>query len=123
MNSNPEETACIVTGAHEGITCCSFGISSGQQKEVAPSNQPQFRSKTPPATIEADWIVLTPEEQVNKNNAANLNKSINRISKLLTFFATSMPTFQLENLLNLHSLKIFFREVSKSRSNWLKNLD
>ena len=83
----------MTTGTQEEITYCSLGTSSGKQKEVRSTSQPQFRSENTPATIEADQIFLAFQQLVTNSNSANFNNNISRISKLPKSFTTTMPTF------------------------------
>ena len=57
-NADPEETFHMVTGVQEKIHYCSLRTSSGKQKKVPSTSQPQFRSDNTPATIESDHILL-----------------------------------------------------------------
>ena len=68
-------------------------ISSGKQKKVCSTFQPQFRSENTPATNEADQILLALQQLATNSNSANFNKNINRISKLPKSLTTTMPTF------------------------------
>ena len=82
-----------MTGFHEEVSYCSPRTSSRKQKKSAPKSQPQFRSETTPATIEADQILLALQQLANNNNSAIFHNSINRISKLPKSLRTTMPTF------------------------------
>ena len=83
----------IVTAVQEEIPYCSSGISSGKQKKARSTNQPQFRSETTPATIEADQILLALQQLATNSNSANFNNNISTISKLPKSLTTTMPTF------------------------------
>ena len=83
----------IVTAVQEEIPYCSSGISSGKQKKVRCTSQPQFRSEKTPATIEADQILLALQQVATNSNSANVNNNSNKFSKLLKFLTTTMPTF------------------------------
>ena len=83
----------MVTAVQEGIPYCSSGISSGKQKNTRSTSQPQFRSENTPATIEADQILLAPQQLATSSNSANANNTSNRISKLPKSLTTTMPTF------------------------------
>ena len=83
----------MVTAVQEEIPYCSSGISSGKQKKVRCTSQPQFRSENTPATIEADQILLAPQQLPTNSNSSNVNNNNNRISKLPKSLTTTMPTF------------------------------
>ena len=83
----------MVTEVSEEIPYCSFGISSGKQKKVRSTSQPQFHSENTPATIEADQILLALQQLATNSNCANVNNNSNRISKLPKSLTTTMPTF------------------------------
>ena len=72
----------MVTAVQEEIPYYSSGISSGKQKKVRCTSQPQFRSENTPATIEADQILLALQQLATNSNSANVNNNNNRISKL-----------------------------------------
>ena len=55
----------IVTGLHKEVTYCSPSISSGKQKKIRSTSQPQFRSEGTPATIEANHILLALQHLAN----------------------------------------------------------
>ena len=82
-----------MTGVHEAATYCPPSTSSGKQKKNRSTSQPQFRSETTPATIEADQILLALQQLANTNNSANFLNNINSISKLSKSPSTTMPTF------------------------------
>ena len=82
-----------MTGVHEEVTYCSPSTSSGKQKKNRSTSQPQFHSENTPATIEADPILLAPQQLANNNNSANFHNNINRISKLPKSLTTTTPTF------------------------------
>ena len=83
----------MVTAVQEEIPYCSSGLSSGKQKKVRCTSQPQFRSENNPATIEADQILLALQQLATNSNSANVNNNNNRISKLPKSLTTTMPTF------------------------------
>ena len=83
----------MVTGVQEEIPHCSSGTSSGKQKKVRSTSQPQFRSENTPATTEADQILLALHQLATNINSANVNTNSNRISKLPKSLTTTMPTF------------------------------
>ena len=83
----------IVTAVQEETPYCSSGISSAKQKKARSTSQPQFRSENTPATIEADQILLAPQQLATNSNSANLNNNISRILKLPKSLTTTMPTF------------------------------
>ena len=83
----------MVTGVQEEIPHCSSGTSSGKQKKVRSTSQPQFRSENTPATTEADQILLALHQLATNINSANVNTNSNRISKLPKYLTTTMPTF------------------------------
>ena len=77
----------------EEIPYCSTSTSSGKQKKVRSTSQPQFRSENTPATLEADQILLALQQLATNSISANFNNNINRISKLPKSLTTTMPTF------------------------------
>ena len=77
----------------EEIPYCSTSTSSGKQKKARSTSQPQFRSENTPATLEADQILLAPQQLGTNSNAANFNNNISRISKLPKSLRTTMPMF------------------------------
>ena len=107
---DPEEVVHMVTGVPnhdhiesdetqpemnitEEITFQSPGPSSGKQKKVRSTSQPQFRSENTPATIEADQILLALQQIAQNANRTHLDDNINRIAKLPKSLTTTMPTF------------------------------
>ena len=91
--SELEETDHMVTGVKEEIPYCSPGTSSGKQKKARSTIQPHFGSENTPATLEADQILLAPQQSAANSNSANCNNNINRISKFPKSLTTKMPTF------------------------------
>ena len=83
----------MVTATPEEISYCSPTTSSGKQKKVRSTSQPQFHSENTPATIEADQILLALQQMATNSNSANVNNNSNRISKLPKSLTTTMPTF------------------------------
>ena len=83
----------MVTAVQEEIPYYSSGISSGKQKKVRSTSQPQFHSENTPATIEADQILLAIQQLATNSNSANFNNNIARISELPQSLTTTMPTF------------------------------
>ena len=83
----------MVTGVHEEVTYCSPSTSSGKQRKNRSTSQPQFRSGSTPATIEAHQILLALQQLANNNNSSNFHNNFNRISKLPKSLTTTMPTF------------------------------
>ena len=77
----------------EEIPYCSTSTSSGKQKKERSTSQPQFRSESTPATLEADQILLALQQLATNSNTANFNNNISRISKLPKSLTTTMPTF------------------------------
>ena len=61
---------------HEEVTYCSPSTSSGNQKKNRSTSQPQFRSESTPAMIEADQILLALQQLANNNNSANFHNNI-----------------------------------------------
>ena len=82
-----------MTATQEEIPYCSPTTSTGKQKKARSTSQPQFRSENPPATIEADQILLALQQLATNSNSANFNNNISRISKLPKSLTTTMPTF------------------------------
>ena len=66
--SELEETHHMVTGVQEETPYCSPGTLSEKQKKARSTSQPQFRSENTPATIEADQILLAPQQLAMNNN-------------------------------------------------------
>ena len=96
VTAGPEEirhNPHTMTATQEEIPYCSSGISSGKQKKARSTSQPQFRSENTPATIEADQILLAPQQLATNSNSANFNNNISRISKMPKSLTTTMPTF------------------------------
>ena len=83
----------MVTAVQEEIPYCSSEISSGKQKKVRSTSQPQFCSENTHAKIEADLILLALQQLATNSNSANVNNNSNRIWKLPKSLTTSMPTF------------------------------
>ena len=82
-----------------------------------------------PATIEADQILLAPQQLVTKSNPANFNNNTNRIPKMPKSLATTMPAFGGKigeigtvwtSLAN--SLKIHNQLIEKDKNNYLHSL-
>ena len=119
----------IVTGNQEEIRYCSPGTSSGKQKKARSTSQPQFRSESTPATIEADQILLALHQLATNSNSANFNNNINRISKLPNSLTTTMPTFDgqsekfelYEDLFQI-SLKIHNQLTEEDKTNYFQSL-
>ena len=82
-----------MTATQEESPYCSATTSSGKQKKVRSTSQPQFRSEDTPATIEADQILLALQQLATNSNSANFNNNISRTSKLPKSLTTTMPTF------------------------------
>ena len=96
VTGGPEEirhNPHTMTATQEEIPYCSPTTSSGKQKKVRSTSQPQFRSENTPATIEADQILLALQQLATNSNTANFNNNISRISKLPKSVTTTMPTF------------------------------
>ena len=83
----------MVTAVQEEIPYCSSGISSGKQKKARSTSQPQFRSESTAATIEADQILLALQQLATNSISANVNNNSNKVSKLPQSITTTMPTF------------------------------
>ena len=119
----------MVTRVHEEVNYCSPTTSSGKQKKIRSTSQPQFRSENTPAMIEADQILLALQQLANNNNSADFHNNINRISKLPKSLTTTMPTFDgkpekfelLEDLFQT-SLKIHNQLTEEDRINYFHSL-
>ena len=119
----------MVTGVHEEVTYCSPSTSTGKQRKNRSTSQPQFRSESTPATIEADQILLALQQLANNNISANFHTNINRISKLPKLLTTTMPTFDgksekfelFEDLFQT-SLKIQNQLTEEERINYFHSL-
>ena len=57
-----------MTATQEEIPYCSPTFSSGRQKQARSTSQPQFRSESTPATIEADQILLALQQLATNSN-------------------------------------------------------
>ena len=68
-------------------------ISEGKQKRSRSTNQPQLRSETTIATIEAEQFLSTFQQLASKSNWAIFNKNINRVSKIPKNLTSTLPTF------------------------------
>ena len=96
VTGGPEEihhNPYMVTVTQEEIPYCSPTTSSGKQKKVPSTSQPQFRSENTPATIEADQVLLALQQLATNSISANFNNNISRISKLPKSLTTTMPMF------------------------------
>ena len=83
----------MMTATQVEIPYCSPSTSSGKQKKVRSTSQPQLRSEITRATIEADQILLALQQLATNSNSANYNNNISIISKLPKSLTTTMPTF------------------------------
>ena len=91
--SEPQESSHIVIGVQEAIYCCSPGTSSGKQKKVPSTSQPQLRSKNTLATFGADHILLVSQHFASISNSVEFNINISRFSKLPKSVVKEMLTF------------------------------
>ena len=132
VTGGPEEICDnphTMTATQEKIPYCSPTTSSGKQKKARSTIQPQFRSEKTPATIEADQILLAPQQLATNSNSVNLNNNISRISKLPKSLTTTMPTFDgksekfelLEDLFQT-SLKIHNQLTQEDKINYFHSL-
>ena len=85
--------AHTVTATQEENPYCSPTTSSGKQKKVRSTSQPQFRSENTHATIEADQTLLALQQLTTNSNSANFKNNTSGISKLPKSLTTTMPTF------------------------------
>ena len=114
----------------EEIPYRSTSTSSGKQKKERSTSQPQFRSENTPATLEADQILLALQQLATKNNSANFNNNISRISKLPKSLTTTMPTFDgksekfelFEDLFQTSSLNIHNQLTEEDKINYFHSL-
>ena len=119
----------MTTETQEEIPYCSPSTSSGKQKKVRSTSQPQFRREKTAATIEADQILLTLQQLATNSNSANFNNNISRISKVPKSFTTTMTTFDgksqkfelFEDLFQT-SLKIHNQLTEADKINYLHSL-
>ena len=114
-----------MTATQEEIPYCSPTTSSGKQKKGRSTNQPQFRSENTPATIEADQILLAPQQLATNSISANFNNNINQISKLpksLTTFDGKSEKCELFEDLFQTSLKIHNQLTQEDKINYLPSL-
>ena len=118
-----------MTAAQEEVPYCSPTTSSGKQKKARSTSQPQFRSENTPAAIEADQILLAPQQLATNSNSAILNNNIRRLSKLPKSLTTTMPTFDgksekfelFEDLFQM-SLKIHNQLTEEDKINYFHSL-
>ena len=83
----------MMTATRKKIAYCSPSTSSGNQNKARSTSQPQICSGNTPATIEADQILLAPQQLATNSNSANFNNNISKISKLPKSLTITMPTF------------------------------
>ena len=132
VTGGPEEirdNPHTMTATQEEIPYCSPTTSSGKQKKARSTSQPQFRSDSSPATIEADQILLALQQLATNSNSAIFNNNISRISKLPKSLTTTMPTFNgksqkielFEDLLQT-SLKIRNQLTQEDKINYFHSL-
>ena len=79
VTGEPEEirhNPHTMTATQEELPYCSPTTSSGKQKKVRSTSQPQFRSESTPATIEADQVLLALQHLATNSNSANFNNYI-----------------------------------------------
>ena len=96
VTGGPEEirhNPHTMTAIQGEIPHCSPTASSGKPKKARSTIQPQFRSENTPATIEADQILLAPQQLATNSNSSNFNNNISRLPKLPKSLTTTMPTF------------------------------
>ena len=82
-----------MTATQEVISYCFLTTSSGKQKKVRTTSQPQFRSENTPATVEADQVLLALQQLATNSNSASFNNNFSRISTLPKSLTTTTPTF------------------------------
>ena len=119
----------MLTETEEEFPFCSPSTSSGKQKKARSTNQPQFRSKNTPATIEADQILLALQQLATNITSVNFNNNISRISKIRKSLATTMHTFvgktekfeRFEDLFQT-SLKIHNQLTEEGKINYFHSL-
>ena len=83
----------MTTETQEEIAYFSPSTSSGKQKKVRSTSEPQFRNENTPATIEGDQILLALQQLATNSNSANFNNNSSRILKFPKSITTTMPTF------------------------------
>ena len=96
VTGGPEEISHnphTMTATQEEIPYCSLTTSSGKQKKARSTSQTQFRSENTPATIEADQILLAPQQLATNSDSANFNNNISRMLQFPKSLTTTMPTF------------------------------
>ena len=126
-DSEHGETQHMVTRVQEEIPYCSPGTSSRKQKKARSTNQPQLRSENTPATIEADQILLAPQQLATNSKSAKFN-NIKRISKLpkslitMLIFDEKWEKFQLFEDLFQTSLKIHNQLTEEDKINYFHSL-
>ena len=89
IDSDPDENPHMVTGVQEEIPYCSPGTSSGKQKKMPSTSQPQIRSENTP-------FLLASQKLPSNSNSANFNNNNNniiRLSRLPKTLTTTMPIF------------------------------
>ena len=87
------EYSHMTTETEEKIPYCSPSTSSRKQKKARSTSRPQFRSDNTPATIEADQILLAPQQLSTNSISANVKNNSEKVSKLPKSLTTTMPTF------------------------------
>ena len=91
-NSDPEETAHIVTGVQE-ITYCTLRTSSGKQRKACSTSQPKFWQWENPCNKWSKPGFVALQQLASSSNSAKFNNNINRISKLPKSLTKTMPIF------------------------------
>ena len=100
----------MTAGTQQEFTYCSRGTSSGKQKKVRCTSQPQFRSKNTPATIEADQVLLARQLLATNINSPNLTKISVKSQNCPNPLQQHCPLL-MENWRNSICLKIFSKQV------------
>ena len=119
----------MMTATQEQIPYCSLSTSSGKQKKVRSTSQPQFGSDNTLATIEADQVFLALQQLATNSNSAIFNNNISQISKLPQSLTETLPTFDgksekfelFEDLFQT-SLKIHNQLTEEDKINYFRSL-
>ena len=71
---------------------CSRKTSSGKQKKIRSSSQPQFCRKNTPATCEAHRILLALQQLLCKSHSTSFDQIISGMSKWSRSLTAAKPT-------------------------------
>ena len=128
-NFGPECGHDLVKGGHEEVTYCSPSTSSGKQKETTPPVNRNSAVRGALQRSKIDYYLLALQPLPNGNSSAIFHNNVNRISKLLKSFKTTMHTFDgksekfelFEDLFQT-SLKVHNQMTKENRINYFQSL-